>query len=95
MVIHLKQLRCFLLSLWFSTESLSDSLGRVILDTQHEEVRRRIRKAHSSTSGDHLVAGLKGLGFGLVGGVTSVFKQTYEGVATEGLPVSATLVVSS
>lgn len=69
------------------TESLSDGLGRVILDDQHEETRQRIRRAHTGTSGDHLVAGLKGLGFGLLGGVTSVFKQTYEGAANEGFQV--------
>lgn len=69
-------------------ETLSDGLGRVILDNHHDEIRRRIRRAHSGTSGDHLVAGLKGLGFGLLGGMTSVFKQTYDGVAADGIPVS-------
>lgn len=68
------------------TESLSDGLGRVILDDEHEEIRRRIRGTRSGTSGEHLVAGLKGLGFGLLGGVTSVFKQTYEGASNEGFP---------
>lgn len=68
------------------TESLSDGLGRVILDDEHEEIRQRIRRGQSGTSGDHLVAGLKGLGFGLLGGVTSVFKQTYEGASNEGFP---------
>ncbi|GLH07616.1 Vacuolar protein sorting-associated protein 13D [Gryllus bimaculatus] len=67
------------------TESLSDGLGRVIMDEQHEETRQRIRGAHNMTSGDHIIAGFKGLGFGLLGGFTSVFRQTYEGATTEGM----------
>lgn len=68
-------------------ETLSDGLGLITMDEQHEETRRRIRTVRSGTSGDHLVAGLKGLGFGLLGGVTSVFKQTYEGASSEGVQV--------
>lgn len=68
------------------TESLSDGLGRVIMDERHEEARQRIR-ANTAGSSDHLVAGLKGLGFGLLGGVTSIFKQTYDGATNEGFPV--------
>ncbi|XP_015113187.1 vacuolar protein sorting-associated protein 13D isoform X1 [Diachasma alloeum] len=67
------------------TESLSDGLGRVILDESHEETRQRIR-TNTAGSSDHLVAGLKGLGFGLLGGFTSIFKQTYDGAANEGFP---------
>ncbi|XP_075234181.1 vacuolar protein sorting 13D [Lycorma delicatula] len=67
-------------------ETLGDGIGQVILDDRHEETRQRIRRVHNGSSGDHLVAGLKGFGFGILGGVTSVFKQTYEGAASEGLP---------
>ncbi|XP_053983789.1 intermembrane lipid transfer protein Vps13D isoform X2 [Hylaeus volcanicus] len=67
------------------TESLSDGIGRVIMDERHEEARQRIR-ANTAGSSDHLVAGLKGFGFGLLGGVTSIFKQTYDGAANEGFP---------
>ncbi|XP_029665286.1 LOW QUALITY PROTEIN: vacuolar protein sorting-associated protein 13D-like [Formica exsecta] len=67
------------------TESLSDGLGRVIMDERHEEARQRIR-ANTTGSSDHLVAGLKGFGFGLLGGVTSIFKQTYDGATNEGFP---------
>ncbi|KAL0131079.1 hypothetical protein PUN28_002577 [Cardiocondyla obscurior] len=67
------------------TESLSDGLGRVIMDERHEEARQRIR-ANTTGSSDHLVAGLKGFGFGLLGGVTSIFKQTYDGATSEGFP---------
>ncbi|XP_015598611.1 vacuolar protein sorting-associated protein 13D isoform X2 [Cephus cinctus] len=67
------------------TESLSDGLGWVIMDERHEEARQRIR-SNTAGSSDHLVAGLKGLGFGLLGGVTSIFKQTYDGATNEGFP---------
>nr|CAD7460843.1 unnamed protein product [Timema tahoe] len=67
------------------TESLSDGLGRITMDEQHEEKRQRIRKLHTGSSGDHLVAGFKGLGIGIMGGFTSVFKQTYEGAVNEGI----------
>ncbi len=59
------------------------------MDERHQETRQRIRTVKSGTGGDHLVAGLKGLGFGILGGVTSVFKQTYEGAASEGVQVLA------
>lgn len=54
------------------------------MDDTHEQTRQRIRKLHSGSSSDHIVAGLKGLGLGIYGGVTSVFKQSYEGATTEG-----------
>lgn len=68
-------------------ETLSDGLGLITMDEQHEERRRRIRTVKSGTSSGHLVAGLKGLGFGLIGGFTSVFKQTYEGASSDGVQV--------
>uniref|UniRef100_A0A0P6FFD1 Vacuolar protein sorting-associated protein 13D n=1 Tax=Daphnia magna TaxID=35525 RepID=A0A0P6FFD1_9CRUS len=66
------------------TGSLSDGLGRVTMDERHEEVRQRLLK-HTGQSSDHLVAGLKGFGFGILGGMTSIFTQTYEGISNEGL----------
>lgn len=69
------------------TETLGDGLGRVTMDDAHEEMRQRIRRKHARGSGgEHLVAGIKGLGFGLLGGATGIFKQVYEGAATDGLP---------
>lgn len=37
-------------------------------------------------SSDHILAGIKGLGFGVLGGVTGIFKQVYEGASSDGLP---------
>ncbi|XP_017773930.1 PREDICTED: vacuolar protein sorting-associated protein 13D isoform X2 [Nicrophorus vespilloides] len=68
------------------TESLSDGLGRVAMDDEHEEIRQKIRHVIPGSSKDHLVAGIKGLGFGFLGGATGIFKQVYQGAANEGLP---------
>lgn len=51
-------------------------------DESHEETRRRIR---SEAGGAHLAAGLRGLGLGILGGMTSLVKHSYEGAAAEGL----------
>lgn len=67
------------------TESLSDGLGRMTMDDEHEEIRQRIRHVESGHGTDHLVAGFKGLGFGILGGATGIFKQVYVGASTEGL----------
>jgi vacuolar protein sorting-associated protein 13D len=68
------------------TETLSDGLGRVVLDEQYTETRQRILEVTNSASstGDHLVAGLKGFGYGLLGGVTSLVKHTYNGAQSDG-----------
>ncbi|XP_028134062.1 intermembrane lipid transfer protein Vps13D [Diabrotica virgifera virgifera] len=67
------------------TESLSDGLGRVAMDDSHEEMRQKIRTVHSGKSSDHILAGFKGLGFGLLGGATGIFKQVYEGASNDGI----------
>ncbi|KAJ8964860.1 hypothetical protein NQ314_004578 [Rhamnusium bicolor] len=67
------------------TESLSDGLGRVTMDDYHEEMRQRIRQVESGKSSDHILAGFKGLGFGILGGATGIFKQVYEGASNDGL----------
>lgn len=67
------------------TESLSDGLGKVAMDDRHEETRQRYKRVETGRSKDHLIAGVKGLGFGLLGGATSIFKQVYEGVANDGI----------
>lgn len=71
------------------TETLSDGLGRVAFDDRYSEARQKILEVSSTSSGnstgDHLVAGLKGLGFGLLGGVTSIAHHTYVGSQTGGV----------
>lgn len=69
------------------TETISDGLGRVVLDEHDTEARQRILEvpSGSNSTGDHLVAGFKGLSFGLLGGVTSIVKHTYTGALNDGL----------
>lgn len=56
------------------------------MDKRHQEMRENIR-SHSGTSGAHFTAGLKGLGIGVVGGITSVFMQPIEGASKDGVEV--------
>ncbi|KAL5009744.1 hypothetical protein ScPMuIL_012049 [Solemya velum] len=65
--------------------SLSDGVGKLNFDSKHNDAREVIRNQHSGSSGGHLVAGVKGLGYGFVGGLTSIFTQTYEGVKDDGI----------
>ncbi|CAG9856524.1 unnamed protein product [Phyllotreta striolata] len=67
------------------TESLSDGLGKVAMDDYHEEIRQKIRTFHGGKSSDHILAGFKGLGFGILGGATGIFKQVYEGASNDGI----------
>ena len=71
------------------TGSLGDGLGRTLtLDDRHEEQRRRIiQESNTASSGEQFAAGLRGLTHGVVGGLTSIFTQTYEGVTTDGFTV--------
>ncbi|XP_060085097.1 intermembrane lipid transfer protein VPS13D-like [Ylistrum balloti] len=64
--------------------SLSDGVGTLNMDTKHNDTRDQIR-THSGGGGSHLVAGIKGFGYGLYGGLTSIVTQTYEGVREEGV----------
>ncbi|XP_053697242.1 intermembrane lipid transfer protein Vps13D [Sabethes cyaneus] len=69
------------------TETISDGLGKVVFDDEHVEARQKILDVSGgsgSTTGDHLVAGFKGFTFGLLGGVTSVVKHTYNGTVNDG-----------
>uniref|UniRef100_A0AAG5DF63 UBA domain-containing protein n=1 Tax=Anopheles atroparvus TaxID=41427 RepID=A0AAG5DF63_ANOAO len=71
------------------TETISDGLGKVVFDDEHVETRQRILDVSGGsgggTTGDHLVAGFRGFTFGLLGGVTSIVKHTYQGTANDGL----------
>lgn len=68
------------------TETLSDGLGRVCLDEKDTETRQRIlEEAAGTNSTEHLVAGLKGFSFGLLGGVYSIVKHTSAGIKKDGV----------
>jgi len=65
--------------------SLSYGLSKSSLTEVYDEKRLMIRKKHSDNSRQHLVAGLKGLGFGMLGGLTSLITEPFEGARTEGV----------
>ena len=67
------------------TGSLSHGLSKVSLDSKYDEKRLSIKKKHNDNSKQHLVAGLKGLGFGVLGGLTSVITEPIEGAASDGV----------
>ncbi|KAI1301413.1 Vacuolar protein sorting-associated protein 13D [Halotydeus destructor] len=62
--------------------TLSDSLDLATMDNRHQEIRRRIKKDNT----DRIRTGLRGLGVGIMGGMTSILTHTYEGATNEGLP---------
>ena len=69
------------------TGTISDGIGTATFDNRHQEMRNVIRGAHDGTSSGHLSAGVKGFAFGVVGGLTSMFTQTYKGAAEDGVEV--------
>ncbi|XP_036356919.1 vacuolar protein sorting-associated protein 13D isoform X3 [Octopus sinensis] len=67
------------------TSSLSDGLTIAAMDEKHLKKRTQILSERSTGhSSDHLKAGCKSLVIGLVGGLTSVVNQTYEGTRDDG-----------
>jgi len=74
------------------TGTLGEGLGKTILDEKHEEGRIKIKEDHAGSSGEHFYAGLRGFGYGNVGGMTSVITQSYEGVTTDGISVSGIIL---
>ncbi|XP_022802556.1 vacuolar protein sorting-associated protein 13D-like isoform X2 [Stylophora pistillata] len=67
------------------TGSLSDGLWNASMDSKFQESRDAMRAERFSSSKDHFVAGVKGLGMGIVGGLTSIVTQPIEGAHTAGL----------
>lgn len=59
------------------------------MDSKFQESRDAMRAERFSSSKDHFVAGVKGLGMGLVGGLTSIVTQPIEGAHNAGLSVSS------
>ena len=47
----------------------------LVLPPRYDDRRLLLKRKQSDNSGQHLVAGLKGLGFGMLGGLTSVITE--------------------
>ena len=83
-----------IINLFQITGSLSDGLWNASMDTKFQESRDAMRAERFGSSKDHFVAGVKGLGMGLVGGLTSIVTQPIEGAHNSGVSVSALSLVS-
>ncbi|XP_025097802.1 vacuolar protein sorting-associated protein 13D-like isoform X4 [Pomacea canaliculata] len=64
--------------------TVSDGLSTLSMDDSHNQTREEFRAVQAGRSSDHLVAGIKGFGYGLFGGVTSLVHQAYKGTRDEG-----------
>lgn len=67
------------------TGSLSDGLWNFSMDSKNQENRDAMKAERFGSSKDHFVAGVKGLGMGLVGGLTSLVTQPIEGAHNSGM----------
>ena len=65
------------------TGAISDGISKATFDPDHQRTRRQIRQEYKGAAG-----GLQGLGLGIMGGVTSIFKQSYTGYRDDGVSVS-------
>ena len=52
--------------------SLSYGISKATVHERYDERRLMLRKRRGEKSKEHLMAGLKGLGFGMLGGLTSI-----------------------
>ena len=68
------------------TGSLSYGISKATVYDKYNEKRLMLRRQRGADrSKEYLVDGLKGLGFGVFQGLTSIVTETYEGVANDGL----------
>ena len=74
------------------TGTIADGLWSASMDSNFQDSRNAIRAERGSSSSDHLVAGLKGLGMGIFGGLTSIVTQPIEGASRKGVSVSQVVI---
>ena len=76
---------------------MSDGVGSLSMDDSYNRKREELRAGQSGQSVDHLLAGVKGFGYGVFGGLTSLISQTISGTRKRGLEVRnrSTLINSS
>lgn len=67
------------------TGSLSYGISKATVYDKYNEKRLMLRRQRGGEGKEYLVDGLKGLGFGVYQGLTSIVTETYEGVASDGL----------
>lgn len=75
------------------TGSIANGLWSASMDNKFQESRDSLRVSRASSSGSHFSAGLKGLGMGVFGGLTSMVTQPIEGASRKGVSVSVICLV--
>ena len=70
------------------TGVIADGLWSASMDNKFLESRDSLRVSRDSSSSTHFSAGLRGLGMGVIGGLTSIVTQPIEGAAKKGFSVS-------
>lgn len=63
------------------------------MDRKFQESRDSMRVERGSSSASHFSAGLKGLGMGMIGGLTSMITQPIEGASKKGVSVSMVAII--
>lgn len=58
------------------------------MDDSHNKTREELLVVQSGGSAEYLMAGIKGFGYGLFGGMTSLVQQAYKGTRDEGIEVN-------
>lgn len=75
---------------------MSQGVGFLTFDDQHEQMRRRMLRNQSQTENatalSHLYGGVKGLGVGVFGGLTAIAKNTYTATQKDGVSVTNVLL---
>lgn len=69
------------------TSVIADGLWSASMDSRFHESRDSWRVARGSSSSSYISAGLKGLGMGVLGGLTSMVTQPIEGATKKGVSV--------
>ncbi len=76
--------------------SMAHGVGTLTSDEKHELMRRKIINYQPTNGGSpvigHLYTGVKGLGFGVIGGIAALLNPI-DGAKKEGLSVSGLLML--
>ncbi|KAL3994358.1 hypothetical protein ACH3XW_21415 [Acanthocheilonema viteae] len=80
---------CFTNSISKVASSMATGVGALTFDERHEMMRRRMLRcqpqADSNSALAHLYCGVKGLGVGVLGGLTAILTNTYNESRKDGL----------
>ncbi|KRZ04401.1 Vacuolar protein sorting-associated protein 13D [Trichinella zimbabwensis] len=67
------------------TSALSEGVGIIAMDMEYGAVRQIVQCENPQTAADHLILGIKGLGIGIFGGMTSLVSNAVDGAVSSGV----------